>query len=450
MRNNLRLCRRGVALGIAFGTSLILWTSFAVPAQKLSDFRLSMVTMLENSEGRETQQMTTNPQNFCRQISWQGREAFLLGNGVVQLTHLTGGGHIAEFRFSDSSGAPTLNPLWIPSWKTKDPQDYQPSQDAEKFGPPVEGRMLAGIAGHNLCLDYFGVPSEEEGRQGLSIHGEAPNLRWQKKSMSQADREVSLTLSVDLPVAGLEFSREVKLQGSESVVYFKETVRNKNKADHFFHWQQHVTLGSPFLSPQQCRIAIPGTQGQTHPGGYGGKELLKSSADFRWPYAPGQRGKKTDLRIPLAQPGRGFVATVLIDPRREMGYVVAVNYQQRLLIGYLFRRADFPWVAIWEENKARDAAPWLGREQTRGLEFGSTALPLVRRDTFSLGPLFDTPTHAMVPACGEKTIRYVGFLAQVPPDFGPVRDITMSKNQLVVHGKKNSLVSIEAGGMAEW
>jgi hypothetical protein len=38
----------------------------------------------------------------------------------------------------------------------------------------------------------------------------------------------------------------------------------------------------------------------------------------------------------------------------------------------------------------------------------------------------------------------------VPPDFGPVRDITMSKNQLVVHGKKNSLVSIEAGGMAEW
>lgn len=394
--------------------------------------------------------MVANPRNFCRRNSWHGREAYLLGNGVIQLTHLTGGGHISEFRFSDSSGAPTLNPLWIPAWKTMDPQDYRPELHAETYGPPVEGKTLAGIAGHNLCLDYFGVPSEEEAHQGLSIHGEAPNLPWKKKSLSQSDQDASLTLSVELPVAGLEFSREVKLNKDESVAYFKETVVNKNKLDHFFNWQQHVTLGAPFLSSQECRIAIPATKGQTISGGYGGKELLKSSTDFRWPYAPGQRGKKIDLRVPLSRPGLGFVATVLIDPRRELGYVVAINYEKGLLIGYLFRRVDFPWVAIWEENKARDAAPWLGKEQTRGLEFGSTALPLMRRDTFARGPLFDTPTLAMVPACGEKTIRYIGFLARVPADFGPVQDVTREKNSLVIHGKKNSRVSIVAGGITGW
>ena len=35
-----------------------------------------------------------------------------------------------------------------------------------------DARLLAGIMGHNLCLDIFGPPSDEEALAGLTAHGE--------------------------------------------------------------------------------------------------------------------------------------------------------------------------------------------------------------------------------------------------------------------------------------
>src|SRR5437870_719884 len=93
---------------------------------------------------------------YCEKSSWRGRECYALGNGLMQLTTLTGGGHIAEMRFAEASGASTLNPLWEPLWKTIDPHRYRPAKHSSEYGSPIEGKLLSGIAGHNLCLDYFG------------------------------------------------------------------------------------------------------------------------------------------------------------------------------------------------------------------------------------------------------------------------------------------------------
>ena len=93
-------------------------------------------------------------------------------------------------------------------------------------------------------------------------------------------------------MAGLRFSREIRLRRGESVAYFAETVVNEKKADHFFHWTQHVTLSPPFLGHDTSRIAISATRGRTHAGGYGGNELLASGRNFHWPFAPARIGRK--------------------------------------------------------------------------------------------------------------------------------------------------------------
>ena len=41
-----------------------------------------------------------------------------------------------------------------------------------EYGAGVEGKLLAGIMGHNLCLDLFGGPSDEEFAAGITVHGE--------------------------------------------------------------------------------------------------------------------------------------------------------------------------------------------------------------------------------------------------------------------------------------
>jgi hypothetical protein len=392
--------------------------------------------------------MTTKP--ACLKTKWNGREAYTLSNDLVQIVTLPGGGHIAEFQFLESTGLPVLNPLWTPPWGTIEPQQYRAEKHAALYGPVSEGKLLSGIVGHNICLDYFGPPSEEEAAQGLSTHGEAPSAQWRSTRLRATAQEASLTLAVPLPVAGLRFRRELRLRPGESVAYFEETVVNEKKADHFFHWTQHVTLGPPFLGNGTSRIAIPATRGKTHPGGYGENDLLATGRNFHWPFAPARTGGSIDLTVPFARQGLGFLVSVLLNPRRQMQYVTALNQPHRLLLGYCFRRSDFPWVAIWEENQARTNAPWNGRTQTRGLEFGSTPSPVTRREAFAVSPLFDTPTFSIVPAKGKKTVRYVSFIAQVPEDFGGVRDVQAMRNEILVQGSgRRSSLRLPASGLGE-
>jgi hypothetical protein len=384
----------------------------------------------------------------CSKTQWQGREAYTLSNGLLQMVNLTGGGHVAELHFAEGSGFPTLNPLWIPNWKGIEPFQYRTKAHVKRYGPMLEGKLLSGIAGHNICLDYFGPPSEAEAAQGLSTHGEAPSLKWRKTSARLTARQLSLTLSVRLPEAGLQFSREIEMRAGESVVYLKETVTNERKLDHFFHWTQHATLAPPFVAPEDGRVFMSATKGITSPGGYGGKALLESGREFQWPLAPASTGGEVDLSRCLIKKGLGIIASLLLDPARDVQFVGALNTRHRLLFAYCFRRTDYPWVTIWEENCARENPPWNGQAQTRGLEFGSAPLPVTRREAFTRGPIFGTPTFSTVPARGRLTIPYVAFMVHLPEGLSEVRDISLGKNQILVQGREpDQAVTVPASGL---
>jgi hypothetical protein len=258
-----------------------------------------------------------------------------------------------------------------------------------------------------------------------------------------------LTLSVRLPEAGLQFSREIEMRAGESVVYLKETVTNERKLDHFFHWTQHATLAPPFVAPEDGRVFMSATKGITSPAGYGGKALLDPGKEFQWPLAPASAGGQVDLSYCLIKKGFGIIASLLLDPARDMQFVAALNTRHRLLFAYCFHRADYPWVTIWEENCARENPPWNGQAQTRGLEFGSAPLPVTRREAFTRGPIFGTPTFSTVPARGRLTIPYVAFMVHLPEGFSEVRDISLGKNQILVQGREpDQAVTVPASGLA--
>ncbi|TAM81825.1 MAG: hypothetical protein EPN47_10455 [Acidobacteria bacterium] len=388
----------------------------------------------------------------CLPTIWHGRSAYVLENSAIRLVTLTGGGHIAELRFVDASPFSHLSPLWVPPWRTMEPYNYREELHFRSYGSLLEGKLLSGIAGHNICLDYFGPPTQAETRQRLSQHGEAPMLKW-RKTESRTDRQkTSLTLTTRLPAAGLIFSRNLRLQRGSPVVYFTETVTNENRKDHFFHWVQHVTLGPPFISARDSRIALPGTKGLTFPHPYNGKNsLLATNRIFRWPLAPALKGGTVDLRRTLLRTGTGIVAGVLLNPRSKLGFVAAINLRHRLLLAYCFNRSDFPWVAVWEENRAIEGPPWKKRTETRGLEFGTTALPVQRHENVSMGNLFGVPTCASVPARGRKTVRYLAFLAQIPRELTEIRNIGIDGEEIVVRGKNNEpAVRLSASGLSSF
>ena len=164
-------------------------------------------------------------------ITFHGRQAARLENELLRVTVLQEGGHIAEI-FDKRAG---VSPLWIPHWTSMEPSQFD-RQKPEQYGTGSEAKLLAGIMGHNLCLDLFGAPSEEEARQGQTVHGEGSISRY---DITESPGE--LTLQLALPIAQLRFSRTIQLRNEQ--IKIQETVENLSGMDRPLAWTQHVTLG---------------------------------------------------------------------------------------------------------------------------------------------------------------------------------------------------------------
>ena len=380
----------------------------------------------------------------CGVTKWKGRSAVRLANGAIALVALTGGGAIADLRLSKGPSETQQNVLWEAPWTTLDPGHYRPRLHNRRYGPEFVGKFLASFTGHILCLDYFGAPSEGEAKEGLCLHGEASVNCWKVARRSQSRSAASVLMEVNLPNAGLKFQRELRVRRDENVVYVTETVINLRATDHFFHWIQHVTLGPPFLQPGQSLVCLPAQRAITWRHGYEGKSLLANSKEFTWPNAPAEDGSVVDISRPFSCPGTGFVAAALLNPERDWAFMAALNFRFGLLLGYCLRREVFPWVAVWEENRARQGSPWEGRTQARGMEFGTTPMPVGRREAFTSGPLFGTPTFCCVPAKGRLKTSYAIFLTSVHPGWQGVLDIRPGKQEINLTGSNGERVSIPA------
>jgi hypothetical protein len=133
---------------------------------------------------------------------------------------------------------------------------------------------------------------------------------------------------------------------------------------------------------------------------------LKEGAEFEWPNAPRKDGGIFDLRqTQSAAPASGYTAH-LADPMLEDAYFVAYSPQYELAFGYIWKRRDFPWMGIWEENCSRQQAPWNGCCITRGMEFGISPFPESRQEMVDRRRLFDVPTYRWLTAGGRRHVEY--------------------------------------------
>src|SRR6476661_2897216 len=135
-------------------------------------------------------------------IDYRGRRAVRLENDLVRVTLTVEGGHVAEILHKPTG----VNPLWTPPWPSIEPSAYKPERHPQ-YGEGAEAKLLAGIMGHNLCLDLFGGPSPEEAAAGLTVHGEASVIRYQPDLT-----EDTLILRGVLENAQLAIKRTVRLQ----------------------------------------------------------------------------------------------------------------------------------------------------------------------------------------------------------------------------------------------
>jgi hypothetical protein len=326
--------------------------------------------------------------------TFYGRRAVAIENDALRVTVLCEGGHIAELLHKPIG----VSPLWIPPWKTIEPSAYDP-RSHELYGSSSDARLLAGLMGHNLCLDIFGAPSPAEHAAGITVHGEASVAEYQ---ISEQPRRLRLTAR--LPKSQLLFARTIELH--HSMIEIREQVKNVALYDRPIAWTQHVTLGPPFLDPQTTQFEASVGRSMVQEVDPGKNGYLINGAIFQWPLAPKMGGGMADLRSMQGNPPASSYSTHLTNREAPWAYFAAFSTGYCLCLYYMWRPTEFPWLGIWEEHCSRQHMPWNGRVITRGMEFGMSPFPETRHSMVTRPALFDAPMFGWLPAGGDLNAEY--------------------------------------------
>jgi hypothetical protein len=297
----------------------------------------------------------------------------------------------------------------VPHWNSIEPSEFDPVTHPE-FGSGPDAKLLAGIMGHNLCLDIFGGPSDDEAAAGLTAHGEASVA-----SFAIDETGAELRMEAHLPLASLRVQRTLTLH--DETIQVREAVHNLSGCDRPVSWTEHVTLGPPFLQHGATQFRSSATRSKVFERGFGPADYLEPAAIFDWPFAPRTDGTTADLRVYSGSASSSAYTAHLMDPAREHAFFVAYTPALQLAFGYVWKQEAFPWMGVWEENRSRPQPPWNLQAVTRGMEFGVSPFPETRREMVDRGSMFGVPTYRWIGARARLEVEYwivVRSLTSVP------------------------------------
>ncbi len=349
---------------------------------------------------------------FAKVSDFEGNRAVVLSNGKIEMTVLLSGATIANLALLDDPDR--LSPLW------------NAARAARLAGS--QATKVNSVMGHFLCLDGFGAPSEEEGKAGYPFHGEASGRRFEIIQSTKLGPVASLMMAAQLPLAQEFVMRTVRMVAGENVVGIDTEIDSLLSIDRPISWAEHATLGPPFLAPGKVVVDMSATRCRVRaekPGPVPGR--LEPLKDFIWPMAPLRNGGSTNL-LEVPAEASYDLASCQINPARDLGYVTALRQDRKLLFGYVFRRADFPWLMSWM-NYSGDA------QAARGIEFATQPFDLSRRESVDAHGMFGAPTYRWLPAKSKLRARFLLFYTRVPGDFAAVADIVLENGNLEIKSK---------------
>jgi hypothetical protein len=321
---------------------------------------------------------------------------YLSTNGLLRLkgetttaVFSTSGGGFIDFR---TTRRPDINPL---NW------------DSEVNASELKSRPR----GHFLCLDRWGAPSNAEQSSGMPFHGEAAHVRWNVVKVDSNGDSVQAKMACELPIAGLAAERSIHFPINSSVCVVTETVNNTGRLGRIYNMVQHPSIAPPFLDDTtivDSNATFGFSQADPLPE--------HSSNASRWPMMK-FAGEETNLRHFQSGGKDGSdVSSFVFADDTKIAWVTACNPTSGLMLGYLWRTSDFPWLNIWRYRQQ-------GKVVARGLEFGTTGYhqpyaTLVKQHQILGRKLFE---YIDVGQTQERS--YVAFVAEIPVGYAGVKSI---------------------------
>ncbi len=371
-------------------------------------------------------------QTVCGQVSvdkteFNGRESYALQNSHMRISMLTGGGYIAELRLLSAGGKESINPMYIPHYKTIDTHDYKPESHEGQYGVGRNAKLMAGYTGHYLCFPYFGggVSSEEEAL-GYSTHGEAYTVKYSVEEKMEGNAAI-ITASAELPMTKYAISRSFTMLPGQPVVLVEEAIENLENFDRPYHWVQHITFGKPFIEYGKTRVDAPVSR-----IAFSSKKDDPANVNtVKWPMVSTAAGGSINAGVFDSDQGEGLYRAWLIDPEEQYTWFTMYHTERDLLVGYIFPASKNPWIGDWQENQRSQSFPRSGKTVAWGLELGNSPFGSgpsnIEQDKF-----FDTETFQWIGAGEEKKQSYLIFLLPIDESFMGVKELKLEDGAIVL------------------
>ena len=363
----------------------------------------------------------------AKKSEFLGRESYTLQNSSMRISMLTGGGYIAEVRLLSNGGQESVNPMFMPHYKTIDPNNYNPDRHQDLYGLGRNAKLMAGYMGHYLCFPYFGgaISSAEE-ELGYSTHGEAYTVKY-KVEEKTVNGGAMVTASAVLPLTKYAINRSLTLFPGQSVVLVEEEVENLESFDRPYHWVQHITFGKPFIEHGKTMVDAPVSRIAFSPE----NDNPSNSNRVQWPIVMTEAGDTINAGVFGSDKGEGGYRAWLMDPEREYSWFTMYNKDLNLLVGYIFSKDENPWIGDWQENQRSQSLPRNGKTVAWGLEVGTTpfgaGIKSIEQET-----VFDTKTYRWIGAKEKKKQSYLIFLLEIDEGFKGVKDLKLEKGAIIL------------------
>jgi hypothetical protein len=268
----------------------------------------------------------------------------------------------------------------------------------------------------------------------MPYHGEAAHVPWQVvREPGLRDGAIEAQISATLPKAGLSVRRTIRLSVKAAVCAEREEVRNDNPLGRIYNMVQHPTIAPPFLD-ETTLVDCNGSRGFAQ----GGSLPNPEKPSFFWPQALKADGEGVNMRRLTNAPGPDVVSYRI---ESSYGWVTAATSSKGLLIGYLWKTRDYPWVSLWRDVRE-------GRPAARGLEFGTTGLHQPFGILVQKGRIWDRPLFEYLDSGATAVKSYLVFLLGIPADFAGVESIEVDGGRLVLSergGPNRHTFSVDTG-----
>jgi galactose mutarotase-like enzyme len=233
-----------------------------------------------------------------------------------------------------------------------------------------------GLAKHDIGGWYELFPNAGKAcrfnDKDIPGHGDVRSAAWSYRIDHESLAEIQLTLEVTSSVLPFKLEKKIGIRKDLPCLFISEKITNLSSETQPYLWGHHVTFGSPFISPE-CRIDLPECRVYKRHD-YGNEATrLAPNASGTIKSMLGKNGSSLDLTYFSSE-----TCSEMLFINELAGHWYNL-FNEKLTVGCAlsWHGAAFPYLWLWQENRAAQHPPFLGRTVGMALEPQSSNVPIL-------------------------------------------------------------------------